>query len=71
MGTAHQVQVVLLQELGDAVWAECVGDAAIVLTPALDVLVGVSPQQITEQPGVWDIGGPSNTLDLLQGLELW
>jgi len=49
VGSADEVQVVAVQELADHVGAEGEGDAAVVLPPALDVLVGVGPQQITQE----------------------
>ena len=36
----------------------------------LHILVGVGPQQVAQQPGVWDIGRARDALDLLQRLEL-
>lgn len=49
MGSADQVQVVAVEELADYVGSEGEGDAAVVLSPALDVFVGVRPQQITQE----------------------
>ena len=114
MRAADQVQIVLLQELGHAVWAKSVADTTIVLSPALcskrgrqvgatagewvgrghpacslgaceqlsphqlstnppshlHILVGVGPQQVAQQSGVWNIRGARDALDLLQRLEL-
>lgn len=36
VGAAYEVEVVLRQELGDAVWAKSVADTAIVFAPTLD-----------------------------------
>ena len=44
-----EVQVVAVEELADHVGAEGEGDAAVVLPPALHVLVRVRPQQVTQQ----------------------
>ncbi len=70
MRTAYEVQVMLLQEVRHAVWAKCVGHAAVILAPALDVLVWVRPQQVAQEAAVWHICGPRHALDLLQRLEL-
>ena len=47
--SADEVQVVAVEELADHVGAEGEGDAAVVLAPALHVLVRVRPQQVTQQ----------------------
>ena len=49
MGSADEVQVVAVQELADHISSEREGDAAVVFPPALDVLIGVRPQQITQE----------------------
>ena len=52
MGAADQVQVVSAQELGHHVFTKGERDAAVVLAPTNDVLVGVCPQQIAEESRV-------------------
>ena len=49
MGSADEVQVVPVEELADNVGPEREGDPAVVLSPALHVLVGVGPQQVAQQ----------------------
>lgn len=49
VGSADEVQVVAVEELADHISSECERDAAVVLSPALDVLVWVRPQQIAEE----------------------
>ena len=49
VGSADEVQVVAVQELTDHVGSERKRDAAVVLSPALDVLVRVRPQQIAQK----------------------
>ena len=61
---------VAFEELGDGVGAERVRDAAVVLAPALDVLVGVGPEQVAEQPRVRHVGRAGDALDLVEGLQL-
>ncbi len=45
---ANEIEVVLVEKLVEDVWTKDKGHAAIVLTPPLCVLVGVSPQQIAQ-----------------------
>jgi len=42
MGPAYEVEVVLVQELGDNLGSECEGDAPVILTPAHRVLHGIA-----------------------------
>lgn len=49
MSSADQIQIMSVEELADDVGAECEGHAAVVLAPALHVLVGVRPQQVAQQ----------------------
>lgn len=49
MGSADEVQIVAVQELADHIRPEGEGDAAVVLSPALDVFVRVGPQQVAQQ----------------------
>ena len=58
MRSADEVEVVSVEELGDDVGAEGEGDAAVVLAPPLHVFVRVGPQQVAQQAGVGDVGGP-------------
>ena len=57
MSPADEVEVVPAQELRDHVLPEGEGDAAVVLAPAHDVLVGVGPQQVAQQARVRDVYG--------------
>lgn len=70
MGTADQIQVVLVQEFGHHLGAKCKGHTPVVLPPAQDVLVGVRPEQITQETLVRNIGGPHDASDLLHGLKV-
>lgn len=67
---ADEVQVMLVEELRDCVLAKGEGDPAVVVPPALDVLVRVSPEEVAEEPGVGDVCGPSDLFYLLQRAEL-
>lgn len=49
VGSADEVQVVAVEELADHISSKGEGDAPVVFSPALDVLVWVRPQQVTEE----------------------
>lgn len=49
MGSADEVQVVAVEELTDDVGSKREGDAAVILSPALDILVWVRPQEIAQE----------------------
>ena len=49
MGSTDEVQVVAVQELADHIGSKGERDAAVVLSPALDIFVWVRPQQITQE----------------------
>ena len=49
VGSADEVQVVAVEELADHIGAKGEGDAAVVFSPALDVFIGVRPQQVTQE----------------------
>ena len=70
MSSTYQVQVVSVEEFGDHISSECEADSSVVLSPSLDVLVGVRPEQITEESGVGDIGWSHDPPDLLHALQV-
>jgi len=70
MRTADQVQLVPVQELGDHIHAEREAHTAIVLAPALNILVRIAPQEVAQQPGVRHICGPHQATDLLHALKI-
>ncbi len=49
VGSADEVQVVAVEELADHIGPKGERDTAVVFSPALDVLVWVRPQQITQE----------------------
>lgn len=49
VGSADEVQVVAVEELADHISSKRERDPTIVFSPALDVLVWVRPQQITQE----------------------
>lgn len=52
MGATDEIEIVPVQEFGHHIGTERERDAAIVLAPALHILVRIRPQQITEQARV-------------------
>lgn len=70
MCTTNQVQLVSIQELGDDINAKSEANATIVFAPALYILVGITPQQVAEQPGVGHICGTHQATDLLHALQI-
>ena len=50
VGAADEIEVVLMQELLDNVGPEDERDSSVILAPAFGVLLGVSPQQVAQQP---------------------
>ena len=70
MSSAYEIQIMSLQKLAHTIGAKGVGDASVILAPGLHLLVRVCPQQIAQQPCVWDVCRPRDAFDLLQGFEL-
>lgn len=73
MGSANEVDVVLVVEVFDDDLAEGVGDTSVIFTPVDHVLLGVcriTPEQIAQKAWIWDIGGSQNFVDLLQVVQL-
>ena len=70
MGSADEVEVGALQELGDDVGAEGERHTAVALTPPLGIRVRVRPQEVAGQPSVRDLRRPLDLPQLLQGLQL-
>lgn len=66
MGPANQVQVVLLEEVSDEVWAENVRNSSFAFSPAPAFFIRVAPEQVTKEPSVWDISRPDDLFDLFQ-----
>ena len=60
-----------VEELGNNIGPECEGHSAIILPPALHVLLGVRPQQVTQQTCVRDISWSGYGANLLEIVEIW
>lgn len=71
MGSADQVEVVAAKELGHDVFPEGETNASVILSPADDILIGIRPEQVTQEPRVGHISGAHNAFDLLHLRELW
>ena len=70
MGSADEVEVGALQELGDDIGPEGERHTAVALTPPLGIRVRVRPQEVAGQPSVRDLRRPLDLPQLLQGLQL-
>lgn len=71
MGSTDEVHVMFVEELCDNVSTESERDAAVVLAPAQDILVRVSPEQITQEALIGNISGAHHPPHLFHGLEVW
>ena len=71
MSSADKIDVMLLSECRNDFLAKSERDTTIVLTPALNVLVGIRPEEITQEAGVGNVSGSHNTLNLLKRAKLW
>ena len=60
-----------MQKLSDDVFPKGERDSSVVLTPAIDLLIGVGPKEITQQTGIRNIGRSNDTFDLVQARKLW
>jgi len=70
VGAADEVEVLLVQELGDLVGAEGEGDAAVVVAPAGAVAVGVGPEEVAEEALVGDVDGALDLPDPVEVVEV-
>lgn len=70
MGSAYEVELVLLEELADNVGAEGVGNPSVVHPPSVKVLGGIGPEEIAQQPGVGDVGGALQIPNLIKVLQV-
>merc|ERR1719229_400622 len=70
VGSADQVEVVLVEEFRHDVRSEGVGHTPVVLTPTGNVLVGVGPQKVAKEARVGDVGRPHDPTNLLKRFKL-
>mmetsp|Transcript_32093 Transcript_32093/g.53031 ORF Transcript_32093/g.53031 Transcript_32093/m.53031 type:complete len:208 (+) Transcript_32093:716-1339(+) len=59
-----------MQELCDNVFAKGKGDTSVVLTPSVNLLVGIGPQEITEKTSVRNISWANDTFYLIETCQL-
>jgi len=55
MCPADEVQVVPLEEVGDDVTSKSEAHAPVVLSPPLNVLIWIRPEQVAQEPSVWNV----------------
>jgi len=70
MRTTDQVDIMLLGELADDGLAERKANASIVLSVLVDALLGIGPEQVTEQASVGHVRRPHDIPNLLEVLQL-
>ena len=70
VGPADEVEVVFVEEVGDPVWSEGVGDAAVIVGPTSDVSIRVGPQEIAQEALIGDVDGPLDGPDLIERVEV-
>lgn len=46
MGSTYQIQIVTIQELAYDICTEGERDTSVILSPALDVFIGIRPKQV-------------------------
>jgi len=68
MRPADEVQIMPLQEALHNILTKCEGDAAFILAPASDFLVGICPEQVAEEAGVGHVSGAGEAADLRKGV---
>lgn len=62
MCPANQVNLILGVEFAHNVLSKGKADSPVVVSPVLNLLLGVRPKQIAEQSCVWHIGRPHNVV---------
>jgi len=67
---ANQIEVLLLQEAGNDVRAEDEGDATVVLCPASNVFVRISPEKITDHAIIGYVRRPHQASHLIKAGDL-
>ena len=70
VGPADQIEVVLLEELLDDLWAERKAHSPAALVPGLYVFVWIGPEEITEDSCLRDLDWPVDVQDLAEVIEL-
>jgi len=65
-----EIQIVPVEELRHNVLPKRERDSTIILPPSVNILVGITPQQIAEKSRVGHVGGSDDALDLIQTRKL-
>jgi len=71
VGPANEVHVMFVEELGHNIRTKSERDTTVILSPAHDIFIGVSPEQITQQTLVRNVCGPHHTANLFHRLQVW
>lgn len=70
MGTTDEIQIMPIQELRHNIFPERERDTAIVLPPAVNILIRIAPKQIAQQACVRHIRRSNDALDLIKTRQL-
>ena len=71
MGSTNEVHIMFVEEFCDHIRTKSEGDSTVVLAPAQDILIWVSPQQVAQEALVRHISGAHDPSHLLHRLEVW
>ena len=66
MGSADQIHVVGLQEVGHNVLAKHKADSSLILVPAVHLFLWVGPEKIAQQALVGNLDWPDDLVDLFE-----
>ena len=65
-----QVQLMLSKELSDNVAAVGEGHTPVVLCPPINCVIGVGPNEITQQAGIWYVRWAGDVCNVIQRVQL-
>jgi hypothetical protein len=71
MGSANQVQIVVLKKPGQRLFPKDIRDPSVIAFPSINQWTWICPKQIANDPGIRNLDSPFNTLELLKRLQLW
>lgn len=71
MATTNEIEVVSLQEVLKLLLSKYVSAPSLVLLPVSDILIGIIPQEISDESTVWNVCGFRNLLDLLKTVHIF
>lgn len=70
VSSADEIKVMFLKEFGHFVSTKCIRYTSVILPPALNIIIWISPQKITKKALIWHISRASNITNLIQVLQV-